>query len=401
MTIANEDRTVDWNPFDPSALADPHEAFKDARSRCPVPYSDQLGGFWSLLRHDDIAAACKDHTTFSSEPQFSVPALDIGFPWLPIQVDPPRHEAYRAVLRPYLTRTRTSELMPAMRELAREILHGFAGRESIDAATEFAHVYAARTLCLALDLPADHWRTFRQWAYDITHASSTNDMALFGSVVEQVFEYVDAEAAARTAAPGDDLMSSLLATEIDGRPPTIAELRGYYLLLITAGHDTSANTLGSVVFHLAQHPDHRARLRSSPDLVPLAVEEIVRFYPPLVALGRQVAADTERFGCPMKRGDQVALVWASATRDEAHFADADEFVIDRRPNAHIGFGHGVHHCVGADLARVQLRVAMEELLSAFPYFHISGPIVRTVWPTNGYRSLPITFGPGPSGPVAS
>jgi cytochrome P450 len=240
-------------------------------------------------------------------------------------------------------------------------------------------------------MPSDHWMLFRRWAYDINQASSTNDMALFGQVVGEVFGYVDNEVRIRTAEPGDDLMSALLATKIDGRDLSVEELRGYYMLLISAGHDTVANSLAHVVYHLATHPDDRARLAADHGLIPVAVEEIIRYYPALLALGRQVVADTEMFGCPMRRGDQVALVWGSATRDESHFDHADEFVLDRKPNDHAAFGHGVHFCIGAELARIQLKVAAEELLDAHPDFHVSGALDPSMWPTNGHRTLPITF----------
>jgi cytochrome P450 len=383
-------RSSDWNPI--GVPAEEVEAlFRETRNRVRVPWSDQVGGFWSLVRHDDIVEACKHPEIFSSGPQFSVPPLDIGMPWLPIQSDPPAHMAYRNVLRPYLTRKRVKELEPELRELARQVIAGFSGRPEIDAVRDFADRFSALTLCRTLNMPSDHWMQFRRWAYDINQASSTNDMALFGQVVGEVFGYVDNEVRIRTAEPGDDLMSALLATKVDGRDLSVEELRGYYMLLISAGHDTVANSLAHVVYHLATHPDHRARLAADHGLIPVAVEEIIRYYPALLALGRQVVADTEMFGCPMRRGDQVALVWGSATRDESHFDRADEFVLDRKPNDHAAFGHGVHFCVGAELARIQLKVAAEELLDAHPDFHVSGALDPSMWPTNGHRTLPITF----------
>jgi cytochrome P450 len=387
---AGSPRHSDWEPIGVPA-DDVTELFASTRAKYRVPWSDQVGGFWSLIRHDDILTACMRPDVFSSVPQFSVPALDIGVPWLPIQADPPSHTVHRGVLRPYLTRKRVTGLEEEMRELARQVIGAFDGESTIDAVRDFADRFSALTLCRALNMPSDHWELFRRWAYGINTASSTNDMALFGSVVGEVFEYVDREVALRTNEPGDDLMSALLATEVDGRGLTVDELRGYYMLLISAGHDTTANTLAQLVLHLATHPEHRARLAADESLIPVAVEEVIRFYSPLLALGRQVVKDTEEFGCPMRRGDQVALVWGSGTRDEQHFDRADEFILDRHPNDHIAFGHGVHFCVGAELARIQLKVATEELLRARPDFRISGELDPTTWPTNGHRTLPITF----------
>jgi cytochrome P450 len=363
--------------------------FTDLRKRCPVAWSNDFGGFWALLKDADITAACKHADTFSSAPQFTVPHLDLGFPWLPLQSDPPQHGNYRQALLPYLTKQKVTQLVPQLQEIARSLIEPLRERDSFDASKDFAQPFAGSALCLALRIPATMWEEFRRWTSSIAQAFSEGNLQLILDVCNNVSDYVKREAAARAEDPGDDLMSALLTTRVDGRELTQDELRGYYMLLTSAGHDTSANSLGHALNHLARHPEHRARLIEDPSLTPLAVDEIIRFYGPLIGLGRRAVQDIEVGGRTIRTGEQVALVWASGARDEDHFDRANEFVLDRPPTRNVSFGFGAHYCVGADLGRAQLRVAIDEFLKAFPDFHVDGDIERTIWPTQGIRSLPV------------
>jgi cytochrome P450 len=397
MSAPETTRPSDWSPLQTDADGTYAETFDELRERCPVAWSEDFGGFWALLKHDDIAAACKDPGTFSSRPQFTVPHLDLGFPWLPLQSDPPEHSTYKAPLQPFLAKAKTSALEPQLRELARNLIEPLRGRESFDAYTEFAQMFAGEALCLALRIPEGNWAEFRRWTSSIVEAFSTGNLQIILEVSESVSAYVRSEAELRRREPGDDLMSSLLEARVDGRPLSHEELHGYYMLLTSAGHDTSANSLGHGLFHLATHPEHRARLLADPSLTPGAVEEIVRYYGPLIGLGRQAACDVEVCGRTIKAGEQVALVWASGARDEDQVANGTEFILDRSRTNNVSFGIGAHYCVGADLGRTQLRAAIDEFLLAFPDFYLSGDVLRTLWPTQGIRSLPVTVGPTPGG----
>jgi cytochrome P450 len=383
-------RASDWSPILGEADDQTYAAtFTRLRDSCPVAWSEDFGGFWSVLKHADVVAALKDPGTFSSAPQFTVPHLDLGFPWLPLQSDPPQHQSYRSPLQPLLAKTRVVDLVPQLRELARDLLGSLRDRTNFDASVDFAQPFAGEALCLALRVPDDMWVEFRRWTSSIAQAFTTGDLQLILDISECVKNYVEQEAKARTAHPGDDLMSTLLAARVDGRGLTAQELHGYYMLLTSAGHDTSANSLGHALYHLATHPEHRVRLIEDPELVPGAVEEIIRFYGPLIGLGRRCVKDIELGGQQIKAGDQVALVWASASRDADQFDHADEFILDRPPTRNVSFGFGSHYCIGADLGRTQIRVAVEEFLKVFPDFAIGGPVRRTIWPTQGIRSLPV------------
>jgi len=379
----------DWDPMDPAVGADYVAAFKDLQKRCPVPWSDQFGGFWSAMTYADIADVCMHPDRFQNAEQFTVPHLDLGIPWLPLQSDAPRHQQYRGVLQPKLAKRRMLTLESDMRELARTLLEPLAERGSFDGAADLAQPFAGQALCLALNFPRSFWNTFFGWNRGITKAMQTADLALLQSVLGDISGYVATEVRARRDEPGEDFLSTLLATRIDGRELTEQEIVGYYLLLMSAGHNTSADSLSHAIVHLARHPEDRARLRAEPEILPNAVEEIVRFYSPLLALGRRVGQDTELGGRELKAGDQVAVVWAAASHDTDHLADADEFRLDRPVAKHLSFGLGAHYCVGAELGRLQLRIAIEELLSHFDAFTITGELVKTTWPTNGYLSVPL------------
>jgi len=388
MTEA-EIRVSDWSPLAPDDDKTYARTFAELRNTCPVAWSEDFGGFWALLKHADITSACKRPGTFSSAPQFTVPHLDLGFPWLPLQSDPPNNVTYRSPLLPFLAKPKVAELVPQIRQIALNLIEPLRDRDSFDASIDFAQPFAGEALCQALHLPESMWAEFRRWTSSIAQAFSEGNLELILEISNAVADYVKHEAKARAEDPGDDLMSALLATRVDGRELTLTELHGYYMLLTSAGHDTSANSLGHALNHLGSHPEHRARLIEDPSLTPGAVDEIIRFYGPLIGLGRRAVEDVEVGGRTIRAGDQVALVWASAARDEDQFDQANEFILDRPATRNVSFGFGTHYCIGADLGRTQIRVAIDEFLKVFPDFHVEGDVERTVWPTQGIRSLPV------------
>lgn len=380
----------DWDPTDSAVVADYVGAFAELRSRCPVAWSDAWGGFWAVSSFDTVSQVCRDPKTFNNADQWSVPNLDLGVPWLPLQSDPPAHSRYRAVIAPYLVKSRVRTLEPALRSIAQKLIVPLASRGTFDGAADFTQPFAGQALCIALNLPVDFWSRLYDWNRNIIRAFRTADGELLGSVLADISTYVAQESEARRADPGDDLMSALLRTDFDGRPLSPQEMAGFYLLLMSAGHDTASNSLGHALVHLAEHPEHRARLRAEPELLPNAVEEIIRYYAPLLALGRRSTEDVEVGGRQVRKGDQVALLWGPASQDPERIADGSEFHLDRPLSKHLSFGLGTHYCVGAELGRLQLRIAIEEFLAAFDSFEVTGPTEKTSWPTNGYLKIPMT-----------
>lgn len=380
----------DWDPTSPEAAADYLAAITALQSRCPVAWSDAFGGFWSVSTYDGVAEVCLSPERFTSTKQLGVPHLELGVPWLPLMSDPPQHTSYRAVLAPFFARSKILSLEPELRELARDLLRDLRDQECFDAAAEFATLFSGRALCAALELPREFAGRFIGWNRDMTTALRTDDLMLMQDALADMADYVDEESAARRADPDDGFMSRILAARVDGRPLNELEILGYYLLLMSAGHNTASDSLGHAIVHLAQHPEHRETLRSRPEILPNAVEEIIRFYSPLLNLARTAAEDTCLGGRDIKAGDQVALLWGGAARDQTHLPDAHEFRLERPMTKHLSFGLGVHYCIGAELGRLQIRIAIEEFLDHFEQFTIAAELPKAGWPFNAYLAIPLT-----------
>ena len=219
MTEA-QTRVSDWSPLAPDEDMSYAQTFTDLRQKCPVAWTEDFGGFWSLLKHDDITSACKRPGTFSSAPQFTVPHLDLGFPWLPLQSDPPDHQNYKAPLLPLLAKSKVTELVPRLREIAISLIEPLRDLESFDASRDFAQPFAGEALCLALRVPESMWAEFRSWTSSIVQAMTEGNLQLLLDVSNAVADYVTRESAARTENPGDDLMSALLQARVNGQSLT-------------------------------------------------------------------------------------------------------------------------------------------------------------------------------------
>ena len=379
----------DWDPLLPETACDYAKAFSTLRGECPVAWTDAMGGFWSVTKFKDILEVVRHPEIFSSAEQFAVPSLDLGIPWLPLQSNPPDHAAYRAPLLPFLAKRRVAEFEPTIRTEAKNLLEALQGRTSFNFVSEFSEPFAGYALCAVFDFPKEFWPRFMRWNADIMKAFPTQDAELLQSVIGDIGSYVAEEMDKRAGAKTDDFMGQLLDADINGRKLDHTDIVGYFLLLMSAGHDTSSNTLGNTIVHLARNPEHRQQVIDDPSLIPTAVEEIIRFYAPVTALGRRVVQDTELHGRQLKSGDQLAIVWASGSRDEDRVPDPDEFKLDRKTSKHLSFGLGNHLCVGADLGRLQVSIAIEEFLKKFQSFEIAGDLELVGWPRNAYTEIPL------------
>lgn len=389
-------RTVDWDPLEPQAYADPHAVHTVLREQCPVPSSDRFDGFWTLTRYQDVVDACLAVDTFSSAKINSIPDLDCGVPRVPLVSDPPRHSGYRSVMQPYFTRGRIRDFAPAMAEVADELLAPLVARGSGDIVGELTVPMPVMVLCRFLNIDRAQWADIRRRSNDLIADAATGDaasaMANIGEIIQSCRDLM--ELRRRDPRPVDqDVMSGMLAAEIEGAPIPDDEIAGAFFVLLIAGHETTSNAMANSLLYLADHPEDQQRLRADPTLVPTAVDEFLRWDSPVQFQGRTMAKDAEVAGRTLAEGDQVALLWASANRDESVFPDADRCVIDRKPNRHLAFGMGIHRCIGAELARTELIVALTRALAATASFTRDGDAVRTGWPARGVRSLPITLTP--------
>jgi cytochrome P450 len=270
------------------------------------------------------------------------------------------------------------------------LIDDLAARGRGDAAAEYAQQIPVRVIARVLGVPLELSDTFTGWVRDVLEFANVPERRNAGR--DAIVAYFLEQMEVRRTNPGDDLLSALLHTEVDGAPVPDAHILGTVALTLIAGVDTTWSGIGAALWHLATHPEDRKRLVDEPALIPTAIEELLRAYAP-VTMARIVAEDVEVGGCPMKAGDRVLLSFSAANRDPEAFPDADKVVIDRLANRHVAFGVGIHRCAGSNLARMELLVAIEEWLARFPDFHLEEG-AEVTWAggqVRGPRSLPVVL----------
>ncbi|HWD52281.1 MAG TPA: cytochrome P450 [Acidimicrobiales bacterium] len=389
---------TDFDVLDADYIADPFTIWDKLRTTCPVAHTDRRGSTWLPTRYDDVVALAHDVEHFSSlevgvipfegeEPED--PVLLYGLP--PISADPPLHTWTRRLLLPWFSHTRVEGYEELTRQLCVGLIDGFLADGHADAAADYAQQIPARVIARILGVPTELADTFTGWVRDVLEFADDAERRARG--VEGLLTFFIEEVEKRRDEAGDDLLSELLHTEVEGKPLEESMVLGMGALVLIAGVDTTWSAIGSSLWHLATHPDDRARLVAEPALMPLAVEELLRAYSP-VTMARMVAKDVEFEGCPMKAGEKVLMNFPAANRDPEAFDDADQVVLDRALNRHVAFGSGIHRCAGSNLARMELRIALEEWLARIPEFQLADP-AEVTWAggqVRGPRILPVVFG---------
>ncbi len=392
------DWATDFDHTDPQWVADPYPIWDELRATCPVAHTDRYGGTWLPVRHEDVAAVAYDTEHFTSRSVVvsevrpgpnDLPA-PIG-PAPPITSDPPFHALARRLLLPAFSPKRIQALEPFTRELCVELLDAATGRPQIDAAVDYARHIPLRVIIRMLGFPqedADVFRRFIRMVLEDVDQSAEERQAVVDE--GELDAYMDARIAEHRADPQDDLTSFLLDAELDGNKLDPEHVRGTMVLLMIAGIDTTWSAIGASLWHLAQNPADRQRLAEEPRLMGTAVEEFLRAYAP-VTMARLVAQDFDFHGRHMKEGDWLLLPFPAANRDPEFFADADRVQIDRAENRHAAFGLGIHRCIGSNLARMELRVALEEWMKRYPDFELVDP-TKVTWSAGqvrGPRTIPV------------
>ena len=307
----------------------------------------------------------------------------------PLTSDPPVHGAWkRAVLPPFMP-DEVAKLEPRARAMCDELIDAFPaeGGDVVDLYTQ--HI-PLRLTAHMLGLPEEDGELFQRWLHEIFELG-ISDPSFAMRATADMESYFAAEIAKRQANPTGDLITKLMRVTLDGRPADSADVVGMLRILLIAGVDTTWSAIGSALWHLAEHPADAARLRAEPGLMPTAIEELLRAYAP-VTVAREVMRDTTVAGCPMRAGEMVMLSFPAANRDPAMFPEPDRVILDRAENRHAAFGLGIHRCIGSNLARMELTVAVETFLHRMPAFRISGPVTWSIGAVRGPRSLPMTFG---------
>jgi cytochrome P450 len=388
-----KDWATDWDHFSAQWVEDPFPIWDELRSRCPVAHSTRYeDGAYFPSRYADVREIAYDSEHFSSRRVIvREQKIDI-VPNPPITSDPPEHTPARKVLLPAFTPQAVAKLEPRTRSLCRELLDAIGDAKACDAALQYSQHIPVRVIVHMLGLPESDGDRFRDWIHRALEIGPKNPAVALQALQEMTL-YFKGHVEARMARPGDDLISFLIAAKMDGQPLTPPHLLGMLRLILIAGIDTTWSAIGAALWHLAKHPEDRRRLVREPALMPTAIEEFLRAYAP-VTMAREVVKEATVGGCTFKEKGQVLLSFPAANRDPAMFADADKVLIDRAENRHAAFGLGRHRCLGSNLARMEMTVAIEEWLARFPEFALADG-ARVTWSegtVRGPRRLPFVLG---------
>jgi cytochrome P450 len=388
---------TDWDHADPAYNQNAPQIWEQLRGTCPVAHTDRYGGAWLPVTHADVSAVARDTDHFSSEgavlsnkpprDQWVSMAPIGGAP--PITSDPPFHADARRLLLPAFSPQVVAEWEPEIRRLCNELIDNMGDVDTVDAAVQYAQNIPVYVIARMLGLPLEDSDYFRETVHMVLEEIG----AEFGErqgAFEKLDAYLGMHVRDHIENPKDDLIGFLLNAKIYDQPLSPEHVVGTIILLMVAGIDTTWSSIGSSIWHLAQHPADLQRMVSEPELLPTAIEELLRMYAP-VTMARIVSQDAEIGGCPVKAGDSVLLPFPAANRDPEVFPDADKVIIDREENRHVAFGLGIHRCLGSNLARLELRVAVEVFIQRFPKFELAHPgaVTWSLGQVRGPRKLPV------------
>ena len=393
------DWATDYDIFDAGYVANPYPVWAELRKECPVAHTDRWGGSWLPTSYADVTEMARDIERFPSGNGISVMPppvgdedgpilLEYGLP--PISSDPPLHTWTRRLLLPTMSPQRVKEYEVYTRALCRELVDGIVQRGSGDAAADYAQMIPVRVIGHILGVPDEMAETFTGWVRDVLEFAHDNERRVRGFT--GLVTYLQGALQQRQQHPTDDFISELLQSEHEGKPIEFPVVMGMCALLLIAGVDTTWSSIGSAMWHLATHPEDRKRLVAEPELMPMAIEELLRAYSP-VTMARRLSEDVEFQGCTMKAGDRILMNFPGANRDPDVFAEPDRVILDREHNRHVAFGAGIHRCAGSNLARMELRVSIEEWLARIPEFELTDPALVT-WAggqVRGPRTVPVRF----------
>lgn len=400
---------VRFDPFDPGLFDDPYPCYARLRAEAPL-YRGATHSFWTLSRFDDIKAALADHELFSSDAArggIGITPEEAGGARLPekshefpagnlILMDPPRHTAFRKVIGRRFLHKSMSHLEPIVREVVDRLIDGFCEAGRVDLVEEFAGAVPALVFADVLGVPRSRGREFQRWAAELTSVPTTPEAgAAHQRAVACVRELFTELLAFKQRNPADDLLTDMALETGRGKTFSEQDFVGMAVSMMIAGNDTTANLLANALYLLARHPDERAALVGDPWLVQGAVEEILRYEPPVHGLARVLTRDAELHGQKLAEGEKVLLLYASGNRDERVFADPERFDVRRKVEQHLSFGFGIHYCVGLRLGRLEMQTALRSFLHRIPVYEV--PLADIHWShifaTRQMVSLPISFEP--------
>jgi cytochrome P450 len=399
---------IDLSDFELFVQGKAHDVWQLLRAEAPVHWNagnDLFPGFWSVTKYADVIAVSRDTTTYSSlrgismmvDPENPTPASGVGK--MLITIDPPQHGRLRRLVNKGFTPRMIAQLEPSVRDLTHRIIDAVAPRGECDFVTDIAARLPLGVICTMLGVPPEDWERLFALTNRVLGADDPEYQTVAGDGretanqgVREMFDYFGRLVTARRKEWRDDLLSVLTGAEMDGEALTEEEILYFCYLLILAGNETTRNAISGGMLALCEHPAERARLAADAALLPTAVEEILRWTSPVMHMARYVTRDTELRGQHIRAGERVLMWYPSANRDAEVFPNADRFDVGRTPNEHIAFGLGEHFCLGAGLARQELRVMFEMLLARLPDITLAGPVERLRSGfIGGIKHMPVQF----------
>lgn len=385
----------DFDPLLPETFDSAHEDYARLRSECPVAHTDAWGGFWALMRYDDVKKAASDWSTFITSKQNVVPRVAFTGRRPPLHLDPPDHTPYRRALNPLLSQEGALALEPATRRFAVDLLEPMVARGGGDICAEFSSYLPVQVFGEWMNMPPEWLPILHEAgrAFNLAVQSAVDDTMKETSL--RLYDLARNLIALRKREPMDpasDPTSALLAARWNGEPLPDEMIVGTVRQVLVVGMIAPMVMIGSIAVHLSRDRALQSQLRENPALLPDAIEEFLRLYTPYRGFARTAVRDVEICGRTIPEGEPIALVYASANRDEAVFPNGGAFQLNR-PNIHehLAFGRGPHNCPGLHIARMQLRVALEELLARTKGFEVCGPVAPTRFPEIGALSVPLRF----------
>ena len=367
--------------------------YERLREERPIAYSDAHGGFWVVSRYEDVKRIALDTSTFSSR-SVLIPSFN-SYRMLPINADPPDHAHYRRILNPFFSARAVRAEEPGLRLYTTQCIDAFIARGHCEVMTELAQPVATMLTMQLVGMPAEKWAGYATIVHqhDTTRFDDPDHIAA-QEQLSALRQDLTAVAEDRRASPREnDLVTHLVESTIEGEKLPPEQVVDIMTFLIMAGIDNTKATIGNALLYLHHDRSARAALTANPELIPDAIEEFLRYETPVPALARTATTDCTVGGQRIRKGDKLLLLWASANRDDTVFADADRVILDRNPN-HIAFGIGAHHCLGAPLARAEVKIVLQEVLRRLPDYEVLEDQVedpQTMGLLYGKSRIPIVF----------
>ena len=394
---------TDYAAFEPSPPFDyrdesirvrEEDYLRDQREKCPVMHSSEFGGFWALTKYDDIAAAAHDHEHFTTTDGPTIPSFGRPYASKPLTSDPPEHGKFRRILQPFFTPAAVQAMEPLVREIVTDRIAALAGRNEADFMLELGYPVPAEVMAATLGVGREVAPDISLMNQKTQHAAVTGDIEGTREVQGRIIAFLTREIDARRDEPKGDLLSTIVHSEVDGEPVTDDIRFGMATMLIVAGTDTTVSGITNTLALLAGFPaEYRQGLVDDRAKLLAFINESLRYDAPVLGLARTVREPICMRGVDLQPGERVLLLWGSGNRDADRFADPDTFDPERTETSNLTFGYGRHRCIGDHLAKLEIRVVVEEVLKNMPNFRLASddPLPVRTDLEHGPRSLPVVW----------